>query len=68
VNGFSNGQIAGMIFGESGIVSIVGAVAGLLIDGAAIVAVKMPATARVATLEIPMNAVSTPATVKAVTN
>jgi putative ABC transport system permease protein len=31
VNGFSNWQIAGMIFGESGVVSIVGAIAGLII-------------------------------------
>ena len=29
VNGFSNGQISGMIFGESGIVSLAGAVIGL---------------------------------------
>ncbi|SFS16663.1 putative ABC transport system permease protein [Granulicella pectinivorans] len=31
VNGFSNGQIAGMIFGESALVSILGAIVGLLI-------------------------------------
>lgn len=41
VSGFSNGQIAGMIFGESGIVSLIGAIAGLLIGGAVIVGLKM---------------------------
>ena len=41
VNGFSNGQIAGMIFGESGIVSLIGAVAGLMIGGVVIVGLKM---------------------------
>lgn len=40
VNGFSNGQIAGMIFGESGIVSIAGAITGLIIGGAFIIALK----------------------------
>lgn len=41
VNGFSNGQIAAMIFGESGFVSILGAVAGLLLGTAAIFLLKM---------------------------
>lgn len=41
VNGFSNGQIAGMIFGESGIVSLIGAIAGLMIGGTAIMGLKM---------------------------
>jgi putative ABC transport system permease protein len=41
VNGFSNGQIAAMIFGESGLVSIFGAVAGLLVGGAFIVGLKL---------------------------
>ncbi|MBW4026725.1 MAG: ABC transporter permease [Acidobacteria bacterium] len=41
VNGFSNGQIAAMIFGESGVVSLIGTVAGLLIGAAAIVALKL---------------------------
>jgi putative ABC transport system permease protein len=41
VNGFSNGQIAGMIFGESGVVSIVGAVVGLLLGIAAIFTLKL---------------------------
>ena len=31
VNGFSNAQIAGMIFGESALVAVAGAVTGLLI-------------------------------------
>jgi putative ABC transport system permease protein len=40
VNGFSNGQIAGMIFGESALVSVAGAAAGLLIGLIAIFALK----------------------------
>jgi putative ABC transport system permease protein len=40
VNGFSNGQIAGMIFGESALVSLAGAVAGLVIGFDAIFALK----------------------------
>jgi putative ABC transport system permease protein len=41
VNGFSNGQIAAMIFGESGLVSILGAVTGLILGGAFIIALKL---------------------------
>ena len=41
VNGFSNGQIAGMIFGESGLVSLIGAVAGLMMGAVVIVGLKM---------------------------
>jgi putative ABC transport system permease protein len=41
VNGFSNGQIAVMIFGESGLVSILGAVVGLLLGIATIFLLKM---------------------------
>lgn len=41
VNGFSNGQIASLIFGESGAVSLIGAVLGLLIGACAIVALKL---------------------------
>ena len=41
VNGFSNGQIAGMIFGESGVVSIVGAGVGLLLGVAVILTLKL---------------------------
>lgn len=41
VNGFSNGQIAGMIFGESGLVSLIGAVVGLLMGAVVIVGLKM---------------------------
>ena len=41
VNGFSNVQVAGMIFGESGVVSVVGAVAGLLLGVAAIFTLKL---------------------------
>jgi putative ABC transport system permease protein len=41
VNGFSNGQIAGMIFGESGLVSTIGAVVGLLIGTATIYLLKL---------------------------
>lgn len=40
VNGFSNGQIAAIIFGESGVVSLLGAVAGLLVGIAAVFALK----------------------------
>jgi putative ABC transport system permease protein len=40
VNGFSNGQIASLIFGESGAVSLAGAILGLLLGGCAIVALK----------------------------
>jgi putative ABC transport system permease protein len=40
VNGFSNTQIAGMIFGESAVVSLVGAALGLLLGAAAIVVLK----------------------------
>ncbi len=41
VNGFSNGQIAGVIFGESALVSVTGAAAGLLVGFMAIVALKL---------------------------
>lgn len=41
VNGFSNGQIASLIFGESGAVSLTGAVLGLVIGGCAIVGLKL---------------------------
>jgi putative ABC transport system permease protein len=41
VNGFSNGQIAGMVFSESGVVSLIGAVAGLIIGIGAILALKL---------------------------
>jgi putative ABC transport system permease protein len=41
VNGFSNGQIAALIFGESGLVSLVGAVLGLVIGACAIIALKL---------------------------
>lgn len=41
VNGFSNGQIARMIFGESAVVSLIGAVSGLIIGVLAIVALKL---------------------------
>jgi putative ABC transport system permease protein len=40
VCGFSNAQIAAMIFGESGVVSLVGALTGLVLGGAAIVTLK----------------------------
>ena len=44
VNGFSSRQVAAMIFGESGVVSIAGALAGLLIGGLAIVVLgRVPA-------------------------
>jgi putative ABC transport system permease protein len=41
VNGFSNIQIASLIFGESGAVSLVGAAAGLVIGAGAIIALKL---------------------------
>ena len=41
VNGFSNTQVAAMVFGESGLVSIIGAVTGLLIGAACIFLLKM---------------------------
>lgn len=41
VNGFSNGQIAAMIFGESSVVSILGAVVGLMLGIATIFLLKM---------------------------
>ena len=41
VNGFSNGQISGMIFGESGIVSFAGALIGLLVGLALIFTLKL---------------------------
>ncbi len=41
VNGFSNVQVAGMIFGESGVVSIAGAALGLLLGVAAILFLKL---------------------------
>lgn len=41
VNGFSNMQVAGMIFGESSLVSAFGAIAGLLIGTVALFALKL---------------------------
>ncbi len=41
VNGFSEGQIAGMIFGESAIVSVLGAVTGLLAGVSVLYALKL---------------------------
>ena len=41
VSGFSNGQIAAMIFGESAIVSVFGAVAGLLLGTGILYALKL---------------------------
>jgi putative ABC transport system permease protein len=41
VNGFSNAQIASLIFGESGVVSLAGAILGLIIGACAIVALKL---------------------------
>jgi putative ABC transport system permease protein len=41
VNGFSNGQIATMIFGESAFVSVLGAIVGLLIGTAFLLALKL---------------------------
>jgi putative ABC transport system permease protein len=40
VNGFSHGQVAGIIFGESALVSVAGAAAGLVIGWDAIFALK----------------------------
>jgi len=40
VNGFSGAQIAGMIFGESALVSGLGAIAGLILGAAVILALK----------------------------
>ena len=41
VNGFSNTQIAAMIFGESSLVSVFGAFAGLVIGTVALFALKL---------------------------
>ncbi len=41
VSGFSNGQIASLIFGESGAVSLAGAILGLTLGACAIVALKL---------------------------
>jgi putative ABC transport system permease protein len=41
VNGFSSVQVAGMIFGESGVVSIIGAITGLLVGLLAILVLKL---------------------------
>jgi putative ABC transport system permease protein len=41
VSGFSNLQIAGMIFGESALVSVIGAVSGLLIGSAFLFTLKL---------------------------
>jgi putative ABC transport system permease protein len=41
VNGFSNGQIATMIFGESAFVSVLGAMVGLLIGAALLFTLKL---------------------------
>jgi putative ABC transport system permease protein len=41
VSGFSNGQIAAVIFGESAVVSIVGATLGLLLGGAFLFVLKL---------------------------
>jgi putative ABC transport system permease protein len=41
VNGFSDGQIAGMIFGESAVVSLLGAVSGLTIGTGFLYALKL---------------------------
>jgi len=40
VNGFSKGQIAGLVFGESALVSMIGAATGLMLGGMVIVALK----------------------------
>ncbi len=40
VNGFSNTQVAGMIFGESGVVSLSGALAGIVLGVLAILTLK----------------------------
>jgi len=39
-NGFSKGQIAGLVFGESALVSVIGAATGLMLGGMVIVALK----------------------------
>lgn len=41
VSGFSNGQIAAMIFGESAIVSVLGAIVGLLLGSGILYALKL---------------------------
>ncbi len=41
VNGFSSRQVAAMIFGEAGVVSLVGAVGGLALGAAAILTLKL---------------------------
>jgi putative ABC transport system permease protein len=41
VNGFSNAQVAGMIFGESATVSVIGAVVGLMIGACFLFALKL---------------------------
>jgi putative ABC transport system permease protein len=41
VNGFSNTQIATVIFGESALVSVLGALAGLLLGAAFLFALKL---------------------------
>ena len=41
VNGFANGQIATMIFGESALVSVLGAVVGLILGAAFLFALKL---------------------------
>ena len=41
VNGFSNSQIAATIFGESAVVSLVGAIAGLLLGSVALYVLKL---------------------------
>ncbi len=41
VNGFSHGQIAGVVFGESALVSLVGALTGLLAGAALILGLKL---------------------------
>ena len=41
VNGFSNGQIASLIFGESGAVSLIGAILGLILGACAIIGLKL---------------------------
>ncbi len=41
VNGFSNAQVAGIIFGESGIISLAGALVGIVLGIAAIYTLKL---------------------------
>jgi putative ABC transport system permease protein len=41
VNGFSNTQVAGMIFGESATVSVIGAVVGLVVGACFLFALKL---------------------------